>query len=174
MRFLINLRLLFLGLWLGAAVFFIGAAQAAFAVLPSRELAGAVVGRDLLIVNIAGIVIGLLSLAFSFIKNGASALWSWTERLLLVLLTVACAGGQFVINLWMDSLKAQIGKPIDEAAADDPLRIQFDQLHQYSTWIFLAAIAAALIAFFLIGREREKKAVISGNNVIDATNQFKF
>ena len=41
MKFLSDVRLLLLGLWLGAAVYFIAVAQSAFAVLPSRELAGA-------------------------------------------------------------------------------------------------------------------------------------
>ena len=42
MKFVSDVRLLLLGVWLGAAVFFIAVAQSAFAVLPQRELAGAV------------------------------------------------------------------------------------------------------------------------------------
>ena len=175
MQFLSNIRILLVGLWLGAAVFFVGTAQNAFAVLPTRELAGAVVSRNLLIVNISGIVIGLILLAASFVKpQNIKPVWRWTERLLIIVLTAACAVGQFVIALYLAYVKAQIGKPIDEAAADDPLKIQFDQLHQYSVWVLMAAMAAALILFFLIGRGKSGKAVIADDNVIDATGKFKF
>ena len=44
MKFLNDIRLLLLGLWLGGSVFFIAVAQVAFSILPERELAGAIVG----------------------------------------------------------------------------------------------------------------------------------
>lgn len=174
MRFLNNIRLLLAGLWLGAAVFFVGSAQNAFAVLPTREIAGTMVSRNLLVLNIAGIVIGLILLASSFIRNlHANAFWRWTERFLLVVLTAACAVGQFVIAWWLIYVKAQIGKPIDEIAADDPLKIQFDQLHQYSVWVLIAAMISALILFFLIGRGSPEKAVAVEKNVFDINKEFK-
>ena len=162
MRFLISIRLLLIGLWLGAAIFFIAVAQSSFAVLPSRELAGAVVSRTLMIVNLSGLAIGLILLATSFIKRlNTAPLWIWTERILLVLLTAACAIGQFVIALWLSFVRAQMGgKPIDEVSLEDPLRIQFNQLHQYSQWILLGAMVAALALFFLIGRKSDKTLIV--------------
>jgi hypothetical protein len=154
MKFLSDIRLLLTGLWLGAAVFFIAVAQSSFAVLPTRELAGSVVSRTLMIVNIGGLIIGLILLATSFIKQqGIKPLWIWTERFLLVLLTLACAVGQFVIALWLSFIRAQIGKPIDEVSLEDPLRIQFNNLHQYSVWVLAAAMIAALLVFFIISRK---------------------
>lgn len=165
MKFLSDMRLLLVGLWLGAAIFFVAVAQSAFAVLPSRELAGSVVSRTLLIINVGGLVIGLILLATSFFKRlNIKPIWLWTERLLLVILTLACAVGQFVIGLWMSWIRAQIGRPIDEIAVDDPLRIQFNNLHQYSQWILLAAMIAALVLFFLIAR----KSVVN----VEKTNEF--
>ena len=61
MKIFSNIRLLLISLWLGASVFFIGVAQTAFAVLPERELAGAIVGRTLAILNYSGLVIALIS-----------------------------------------------------------------------------------------------------------------
>ena len=156
MKFLSDIRLLLTGLWLGAAVFFIAVAQSSFAVLPSRELAGSVVSRTLMIVNIGGLIIGLILLATSFIKQqGIKPLWVWTERFLLVILTLACAVGQFVIALWLSFIRAQIGigKPIDQVPLEDPLRIQFNNLHQYSVWVLAAAMIAALLVFFIISRK---------------------
>ncbi len=170
MKFLSNTRLLLIGLWLGAAVFFsFAVAPSAFAVLPLRELAGAIVSRSLTIINIGGLVIGLILLASSFLAAaGTNRLLLWTERLLLLLLTAACAVGQFVIALWLSFVKAQMGKPIDEIALDDPLRIKFNNLHEYSVWILVAAMLAAFIAFFLIAGKSDKKIVVEDKN------EFKF
>ncbi|HEY0458469.1 MAG TPA: DUF4149 domain-containing protein [Pyrinomonadaceae bacterium] len=158
MKFLSNIRLLLIGLWLGAAVFFsFAVAPSAFGVLRERQVAtflehaGAIVSQNLMIVNISGLVIGLILLATSFVGAGATNRFLlWTERILLLLLTAACAVGQFVIALWLRFVKAEIGKPIDEIALDDPLRIKFSNLHEYSVWVLVAAMIAALIAFFII------------------------
>ena len=148
MKFISDIRLLLLGLWLGAAVFFIAVAQSAFAVLPQRELAGAVVNRTLSVLNYSGLAIGVVLLLTSWIvRSEVSRFWIWVERFLLLVLVAACAVGQFVIGLWLAMVKAQIGKPIDEVAADDPLRMQFDNLHEWSVWVLFAAMVAALLAF---------------------------
>ncbi len=155
-----------LGLWLGAAVFFIAVAQSAFAVLPTRELAGSVVSRTLLIINISGLVIGLILLASSFIKRlNIKPFWLWTERILLIVLTAACAVGQFVFGLWLSWIRGQIGRPVDELAVDDPLRIQFNNLHQYSVWVLSAAMIAALILFFLMARKSNETQITENTNV---------
>lgn len=170
MKFLSNIRLLLLGLWLGAAVFFsFAVAPTAFAVLPSRELAGAMVSRSLMIVNIAGLIIGLIALGGSFVGAiGANRFALWTERILLLLLTAACAVGQFVVALWLSFVKAEMGKPIDEIAIDDPLRLKFNNLHEYSVWILVAAMLAAMLAFFLISAKSDKKIIVEDKN------EFKF
>lgn len=175
MQFLTNIRLLLIALWLGAAVFFVAVAQSSFAVLPSRELAGAVVSRTLMIVNLSGIAIGLIVLASSFIKRlNTGAFWLWTERFLLVVLTIACAVGQFVIALWLAAVRAQMGgRPIDEVPLEDPLRIQFNQLHQYSQWFLLGAMVAALVLFFLIGRKSDKSVVVEKKDPLKL-DEFKF
>ncbi len=67
MKFLSDFRLLLVGLWLGAACFFIAVAQSAFAVLESREMAGLVVNRTLAIINYSGLIIGVILLVSSFI-----------------------------------------------------------------------------------------------------------
>ncbi len=166
MKFISDIRLLLIGLWLGAAVFFIAVAQSAFAVLPSREMAGSVVSRTLLIINVSGLIIGLILLATSFIKQlNIKPFRLWTERILLIVLTAACAVGQFVIGLWLSWIRSQIGRPIDEVAVDDPLRIQFNNLHGYSVWVLMAAMIAALVVFFLIARKSGEKIILEKENV---------
>ena len=150
MRFLTDLRLLLIALWLGAACFFsFAVAPSAFGVLPSRELAGSMVNRTLLIVNISGIVIGAIAILLSFAgAKGENKIKVWSERFILLIMTAACAVGQIFIGFWISSVKAQMGKPIDEVPLEDPLRIQFNQLHEYSVWILVTAMIAALDRVF--------------------------
>jgi len=175
MKFVSDIRLLLTGLWLGASVFFIGVAQAAFSVLPERELAGSVVGRSLSIVDYAGLGIAVLLIATSFVGSArVSKLWLWIERLLLVVLAAACAVQEFVIGFWMSSIRAQAGGPIDSIATDNPLKIRFDELHQNSVWVLMAAMGAALITFFIISNRTfaAAKAEIK-SDIYDFSKEFK-
>ncbi len=174
MKFITNSRALLIGLWLGAACFFsFAVAPSAFAVLPSRDLAGNVVSRTLAIVNFSGIVIGLILLLTTLIKRlDIKPIWIWIERFLLLIVTAACAVGQFVIGLWLASVRAQAGKPMEEVALDDPLRIQFDNLHQYSVWVLMTAMIAALLVFFLISAKSSNNAKKEVSNDFDFKNEF--
>ena len=155
MKFLSDFRLLLLAIWLGAALFFIAVAQSAFAVLPQRDMAGAVVNRTLSVLNFAGLAGSIILLLSSLITaRGIKRYWVWAERVLLILITAACAVGQFVIGLWLSALRAQMGRPIDQVAADDPLRLQFDNLHEWSVWVLMTAMGAALVAFFVIANRK--------------------
>lgn len=174
MKFFSDIRLLILAVWLGAAVFFIGVAQSAFAVLPQRELAGAVVNRNLAILNYSGMAIATLLILTSLVGTAnLSRFWVWVERFLLLTLAAACAIGQFVIGFWLASVRNQIGKPIDEVAVDDPLRIQFNMLHEYSVWVLFAGMIAALVAFFIISNRKFGAANVGKADVYDFSNEFK-
>ena len=173
MRFLTAFRLLLLGVWLGAAVFFVATAETAFQTMPTRELAGSLVGRLFAILNYSGLGVAFVLLLTSLIVAvGTNIAGLWIERFMLFVFGIGCAVGQFVIAWWMLLLRTQMGKPIDEVAADDPLKIQFDQLHQYSSWVMIAAFAAALIAFIItaIRRVSPRKA---GVDPLDFPKQFK-
>lgn len=174
MKFFSDIRLLLLAIWLGAAVFFIGVAQSAFAVLPQRELAGAVVNRNLTILNFAGIGIAVILLLTSLVATSKiSKFWLWIERFLLLFLAAACAVGQFVIGFWLASVRAQIGRPIDEIAIDDPLRVQFNMLHEYSVWVLFAGMIAALVAFFIISNRKFSTNPAEKPDVYDFSKEFK-
>lgn len=154
MKFLFDMRTLLIALWIGAALFFsFAVAPAAFAALPSRELAGAVVNRTLAVVNYSGIVVGLILLASSFIKTLARPVGKeWIEKIALLALVAACAVGHFVIAAKLHELRAEIGRPIEELSETDVLRVAFGSWHVYSVWALLAAMIAAVISFFLIAR----------------------
>lgn len=182
MKFLSNIRLLLIGLWLGAAVFFsFSVAPGAFGVLRDQQvahysaIAGELVSRNLMIVNLSGLIIGIIALATSFVGAGAANRFAlWAERILLILLTVACAVGQFVIALWLRFVKAEMGKPIDEFAMDDPLRIKFNNLHEYSVWVLVVGMIAATVAFFIIAaRSSAVAAPKTASTNFDFDKEFK-
>ncbi len=174
MKFITNSRALLIGLWLGAACFFsFAVAPSAFGVLPTRELAGSIVSRTLMIVNFSGIVIGLLLILTTLVKRlDLTSFWLWTERFLLLIVVAACAVGQFVIATWLAFLRAQIGKPIDEIALEDPLRIQFNALHQYSVWALVTAMIAGLIVFFIISGKSFNNSAEKTSKDVDFQNDF--
>lgn len=175
MKFLSDIRLLLLAIWLGAAVFFVAVAQAAFGVLEERELAGAVVNRTLAVLEYGGMGIAAMLVLTSLVGTARiSAFWLLVERFLLLILAAACAVGQFVIGFWLSSLRSQIGQPIDEVALDDPLRQQFNTIHEYSVWVLFVGMAAALIAFFIIANRKFNKLTTDGNtDIYDFSKEFK-
>ncbi len=175
MKVFSDIRLLLIAVWFGAAVFFIGVAQSAFAVLPERELAGLVVNRTLSILNYGGMAIAVILIVTSLIASArVSQFWLWIERVFLLAIAAACAVGQFVIGFWLSSVRSQMGKPIDEVALDDPLRIQFNSLHQWSEWLLMAAMIAAVIAFFIIANRKFNAAKTdSSTEVYDFQKEFK-
>jgi hypothetical protein len=153
MKLVSEIKSLLTGLWLGASVFFIVVAQSAFTVIPTRDIAGALVSRTLSIVNITGILIGLVLLGLSFLDRKTLYRKAiWIERALIFILVLACAVGQFVIALWMSYLRGLMGRPIDEVALTDPLRIQFNALHQYSVWVLMVGMVTAFVLFFISAR----------------------
>ncbi len=151
-----DVRLLLVGIWLGAAIFFsFAVAPSAFAVLPARELAGAIVTRTIGIVHVGGLLIGLLLLATAFAGRGAAATKkrAWTvEIFALALLGLATSVGHWVISARMAALRLSMGRPIDEVAQNDPLRLAFNNLHGYSVAAMTTAMLAGLVAFILIAR----------------------
>lgn len=152
------LRLLLLGLWLGAAVFF-GAAVAPnlFGVLRgadlsnANELAGTIVTRLLAIINRGGFEIGLFLLITAyFVDEYRSRIARVIEMLSLAILVIMSGISQWVISSRMLAIRASFAMPIDRVAIIDPRRIEFDRLHRYSTLVMGVAVVAALIAFLLM------------------------
>jgi len=133
---------LLLAVWIGAALLFtVVVAPAAFSVLPTRTLAGALVGRVLPVIFYAGVVIGSLIVVLELIgRTGA-----WGRSAAGAVSALACALAQLVVGTRIDRLRAAIGGPLDALAADDPRRIAFGRLHAISVgWLGLAMVAAII------------------------------
>lgn len=152
-----QLRLLLLGLWLGAAVFFGAAvAPALFGVLRgaglpnANELAGSIVTRLLAIINQGGFEIGLfLFVTAFFVNRDRNRLFRLTEIISITILTVMTAISHWIISPRMMAIRASLAAPIDQIAPGDPRRLTFDSLHRYSVAAMAVAIIAALLTFVL-------------------------
>jgi hypothetical protein len=155
-----DFRLLLAGLWLGAAVYFsFAVAPSAFAVLPTRELAGTLVNRTLGIVNLSGFTVSvLLLLTLPLVKRAASRLEIIPEAVSLLLLVIATAVGQWVIAARLHELRARLGGPVEGLAKSDPARVAFDALHGYSVKALMVAMLAALVAFLLMARRGRRSS----------------
>lgn len=145
-------RALLIAAWLGAALFFAGVvAPAAFAVLPTSELAGRVVARSLSWLNIAGVVLGVVLAAYTAGEmRGRMRRPRSIEYISLVVFFVSNLATVGFINLRIARLRERYD--IASLAAGDPIRAEFGMLHGASVIVFAAGIVAALITLLMIVR----------------------
>jgi hypothetical protein len=131
-----------LSAWLGAALLVAAVvAPAAFAVLPTRALAGALVGRVLPVLFYSGAVVGIV---VALVGRAASP----SRVIAGVLMVASCLGAQLVVARRIGRVRTDAGRPIDELPVGDPRRTSFGRLHGASVLLLgVAAIAgsAALV-----------------------------
>lgn len=138
--------------WLGGLIFFAFAvAPAAFAVLPTRHLAGNVVGRTLGILHWMGIIAGLVFLASSLFLSqctrGTPHVFAG-RNIIIVLMLALTLIAQFAIIPRMDALRASMGE-IDSVPPDNAARMQFDALHVWSTRLEGGVLLLGLVVVYL-------------------------
>jgi hypothetical protein len=152
------LRLLLLGLWLGAAVFFAAAvAPTVFGVLrgaqlvTAGELAGLIVQRLLALINRGGFEISLFLIVTGyFVTRKEGRRRRFAEMISLAIMAIMTGVNHWIISARMLALRAATQTPIDQIAGNDPRRIAFDALHGYSVAVFSVAVVAGLTAFLIM------------------------
>lgn len=152
MSFLRFVMVLSLVVWIGGLIFFAFVlAPTAFQVLPNTHLAGNVVGRALgklhWIAIISGVVFLLTSLLYSRLTDGTTHVFAMRHVLLCLMLALTLFS-QFWIIPRMDTLRAQVSD-FGTVPLDNPLRIQFDALHVWSTRVEGAVLLLGLIVVYL-------------------------
>lgn len=158
MAILSDLRLLLLGLWLGAAVYFSSVvAPSVFSVLRAfqlpnvGEIAGTLVTRTLSVVNVSGFIVSLLLLISAFaLGKGLGRRSFFLELGSLIVVAVTTGIGHWVIALRMRALRVAMVLPVDQIPIDDSRRVAFNRLHGHSVTALSIAMIAALIAFLII------------------------
>ena len=142
------LAVLVLALWLGGATLVaVSVAPAAFAVMPSRALAGALVGRVLPHVFVAGMIAGVVAAVLAWSDRGSA---HGLARAIAALGTVAaCAIAQLVIAPRIARLREAIGPSMEALQPSDPMRAEFGRLHGVSVLAMGFGMIAALVAIVL-------------------------
>ena len=131
--------LFLLAAWLGASLLTAAVvAPAAFAVLPSRTLAGALVGRVLPVLFLSGAAVGGL-VGLAGWRRGAGQRGTVVAALTIV---AACLVAQLVIGPRIERLRARAGAPIDALERTDARRVAFGRLHGAS----VLALGLAMLA----------------------------
>ena len=144
--------LLSLIVWLGGLIFFaFVVAPAAFSVLPTRHLAGNVVTRSINGLHWIGIIAGIMyllcSIIYARIGTGAAHIFAVRNAILILMLALTLIS-QFGIVPRMDGLRASVGE-IDAVPPDNPIRMQFDALHVWSTRVEGGVLLLGLVAAYL-------------------------
>lgn len=146
-----KIRLAILGLWLGAMAFFsFVVAPSAFAVLKQQQLAGALVSRTLNVLEIIGMIAGALLIAILFFSKERDRAYLY-ELIALAMMTVSMLVSHFAVSRRMHDLRLSLGE-IAQLAANDPARVEFDRLHQYSVWLMGFDILGAIALIVYLAR----------------------
>jgi len=154
MSFLRYLMLLSLIVWIGGLIFFAFVlAPTAFQILPTTHLAGNVVGRALgklhYIAIACAMVFLLSSLIYNWLDEGAVHLFA-ARHIFVGLMLALTLLSQFWIIPRMDTLRAQAGD-FGAIAPNDPVRMQFDALHAWSTRVEGLVLLIGLVVIYLVG-----------------------
>jgi hypothetical protein len=157
-----TLALLSLAAWLGAGSFaaFV-VAPAAFAVLPSRSLAGDLNGRVFETLGIElSVASALFLVAVVLIRRQEEI--PVAKRLLLTRLPflslAAAVVGRWIVAPRMQQLREAMPFTIDQLPPNSPLREQFGKLHGMSSALLVVSLAAGLACLFLLASEIARRS----------------
>jgi len=142
-------------IWIGGIVFFaFVVAPAVFSVLPTHDLAGKVVGRSLTALHWIGLISGLVYLICSLLyaRMASGFVHPFAVRnVLIVLMLVLTIISLFAITPKMNALKADMGV-IDDVPKTDSRRVEFNQLHVWSTRLEGGVLLMGLVVVWLTGK----------------------
>jgi uncharacterized membrane protein len=148
-----TIEFLGLSLWLGSDVFLsFVVAPGAFSLLGSRDQAGAMVGFALGRMHFIGVVCGVVILLARLLRTRTFASLAAPAALCVVLMVVLTVVSQQAVTPKMAALRTQMGS-IRATAADNPLRVEFDRLHQRSVMLESGVLLAGFAAMYLLVRE---------------------
>ncbi len=153
-----RIRLTLLALWLGALAFFTtSVARAAFAVLPTRRMAGDLVAPILASLEYVGLAMSVV-LIVALLLSGEGRRRRWFIELGIYLATfVATAIARFVVAAKIHDIRTNFGDKLDTLAPTDPTRVWFGQLHGISVGLMgldLLLVLVVIVMLILQGRQR--------------------
>ena len=151
------LMLLSLVVWVGGIIFFASVlAPTVFhpGVLPSRQLAGAVVSRSIGILHWMGLACGVVWMGNSMIDAKAmQGIFNpfAARNLLICAMIVLTLVSMFAISPRMLALRNDMVF-IDDVPHEDVRRIEFNRLHEWSTRLETTVLLLGLMVIFMTSR----------------------
>jgi Domain of unknown function (DUF4149) len=138
-----------LAAWIGATLYFsVVVTRAAFAVLPTRTLAGALVGQTLPILFDTGMLVGVVLVCAALLSPaGAGRTASLAGGIAIAVLT---ALARFVILARIARLRTSMPAVIDSLPVTDPSRRAFGQLHALSVGALGLAMLVGLVVVIML------------------------
>jgi uncharacterized membrane protein len=150
--------LLALIVWIGGIIFlaFVEAPTAFTAgLLPTRHMAGSIVGRSLDLLHFMGIASGIVFLIASmtyYRVTVGNARPLAIRHLLIALMLALTLISQFEVSSRMHALRGQ-AVVMDNLSPDDPIRKEFDRLHAWSMNFEISVLLLGLLAVFRTAQE---------------------
>lgn len=148
------LMLLSLVVWLGGLIFlaFVEAPTVfSSGLLPTRHIAGSIVGHSIDVLHymaiVSGIVFLITSMTYSRMTAGTARPLAG-RHLLIALMLLLTVISQFAISPKMHAIRAQAGV-IDDLPLDSPLRVEFNRLHVWSEKFEEGVLFLGLIALYM-------------------------
>jgi uncharacterized membrane protein len=157
-----TMEFLGLSLWLGSDVFLsFVVAPGAFSLLGSRDQAGAMVGFALGRMHFIGVVCGVVILLARLLRTRTFASFVAPAALCVVLMIALTVVSQHAVSPKMAALRTQMGsiesatakRSTQAMAANNPLRVEFNRLHQRSVMLESGVLLAGFAAMYLLVRE---------------------
>jgi hypothetical protein len=145
--------LLSLVVWVGGLIFLAFVeAPTAFSpgLLPTRHMAGSIVGRSLDLLHYTAIVSGIIFLIASMLHSRmatGNARPLAARHLLIALMLLLTVISQFAISPKMHAIRAEVGV-IDNVPLNDPMRVEFNRLHVWSEEFEEAVLLLGLVALY--------------------------
>lgn len=148
----------FLGLsiWLGSDIFLsFVVAPGAFAILGSRDQAGAIVGYSLTRMHWMGIACGAVILLMRWLRTRSPASLVAPAALCVVVMMVLTVISQLEVSPKMAALRVRMGS-IQTTEPWNPLLGEFARLHTVSVALESGVLLTGLVAMFLMVREASR------------------
>ncbi|HEY4837974.1 MAG TPA: DUF4149 domain-containing protein [Candidatus Acidoferrales bacterium] len=149
-----TIEFLCLGVWLGGiCLLSFVVAPGAFSTLGNRDIAGSMVAYTLGRAHFIGIGAGIIYLVVNFLNPSALPNIARLAAIAVIIMLLLTVFSQLYVMAHLADLRTQMGS-VDRTPATDPLRQEFDKLHQWSVWVESAVLLLGIAAVYLTVRAK--------------------
>jgi hypothetical protein len=149
-----TIEFLCLGVWLGGVCLLsFVVAPGAFSILGNRDMAGSMVAYTLGRAHIIGIGAGIIYLVANILSASTFPNIARLAAIAVIIMLLLTVFSQFYVMAHLADLRTQMGS-VDRTPATDPLRAEFDKLHQWSVWVESVVLLLGIAAVYLTVRAK--------------------